>query len=297
MNIPQKISDKLSQSFLLQKGRNTWEKNLLDWEMPLTRWEKLQTGLFIILKDYAEGSFPPTFDDQQKAYEAEIESRHLPGKEKEYIDTIMLKKPFWGSKFTDRFLRDYVFFRQLLEKFALNKDSLLLEIGCGSGWMAEFLAIEGFKVIGTTLSPYDLELCQIRKASVALKNVPNDRLLYRKAAMETLVDDLPDHVGCTDLVYVYEALHHAYSWEQAIDSIHTMLRPGGYFFILNEPGFLHTFKSYRVSKLKSTHEIGFSKRKLVQKLKNSDFEISYQNPVTEPALRSIWIVAKKIKNF
>ena len=74
-----------------------------------------------------------------------------------------------------------------------------------------------------------------------------------------------------DAVYVYEALHHAFSWREAIEASHECLKPGGWLLICEEPNVLHTFVSYRVSRLANTHEIGFSGSELLRHLRVTGF--------------------------
>lgn len=75
--------------------------------------------------------------------------------------------------------------------------------------------------------------------------------------------------GSFDAAFVYEALHHAFDWREAIRSAHACLRDGGWFLICNEPNVLHTCISYRVAKLSNTHEIGFRKSALVGELQKT----------------------------
>jgi SAM-dependent methyltransferase len=50
-----------------------------------------------------------------------------------------------------------------------------------------------------------------------------------------------------DGVFVFEALHHAFDWRQAIQASFHCLKEGGWLVLANEPNLLHTYISYRVA--------------------------------------------------
>jgi hypothetical protein len=74
MNI-RHLARKLAHSRFLANGRTLWEKNRADWNLSMSKMEKLQVGVHVILSDFADRRFPPTFDDQQAAYDGEIAYR------------------------------------------------------------------------------------------------------------------------------------------------------------------------------------------------------------------------------
>src|SRR5215471_3534953 len=99
MKLLRSSAELLAESPLFREGKHLWSQNQKNWELPLSKKAKLATGLYIILKDYAAGKFPPTFPDQQKAYEAEIEFEYrLPGFTGEQVKDANLRKPFWYGK-------------------------------------------------------------------------------------------------------------------------------------------------------------------------------------------------------
>ena len=70
-----------------------------------------------------------------------------------------------------------------------------------------------------------------------------------KIPMESVADFLQDkEVLPFDVVFVFEALHHAYDWHQSLKSAFECLKPGGWLIICNEPNLIHTFVSYRIAK-------------------------------------------------
>ena len=80
MNFLRRSAGLLADSFLFRKGKTSWAANEKNWNLPLSKAGKVLTGGYIILKDYSTGRFPPTFPDQQRAYDNEIEIRNnLPG--------------------------------------------------------------------------------------------------------------------------------------------------------------------------------------------------------------------------
>ncbi len=56
---------RLAESPLLARGKALWEKNQQDPNLPLSRLDNLRVGARLILKDYSQGLFPPTFTDRQ----------------------------------------------------------------------------------------------------------------------------------------------------------------------------------------------------------------------------------------
>lgn len=84
------------------------------------------------------------------------------------------------------------------------------------------------------------------------------------------MESVADQVGPKnyyDAVFVFAALHHAFDWREAIHSAGECLKPGGWLFLCNEPNLVHTFSSYRVAKLSNTHEIGMSRRQLMEQMR------------------------------
>ncbi len=204
-----------------------WERNRSDWHLPLSRAEKLRSGAYLILRDYADGQFPPSFPDREAAHQAEIRVRStVPGLDERDFVFVSMTKPFWWGDGQRRYLRAYLQLCELLARCGLEPPARLLELGCGSGWTAEFLALAGFNVTATTIAPADVHDARRRLPTLAAKGAQGS-LEFRVSAMEEVdqaVGDLPPF----DAAFVFEALHHAFAWEEAIDAAYRCLAPGGW---------------------------------------------------------------------
>jgi len=266
-----KIASALAESPLLRSGQEIWLKNTGNWNLPLSKFQKLAAGAYIILRDYADGRFPPTFEDQQKAYDAEVDYRNsLPGLSPEQVRMYDMQKPFWYGPKTRYYFRQFIDVTEAFLRCGVKPGAHLLELGCGTGWMAEFLALMGFDCLGTTISPADVKDALTRKQSIEVKGLAA-RLDYKVSPMESVAENLKAE-GLFDAVFIFEALHHAYDWRKTINSAYDCVKPGGLFFLFHEPNRVHTAVSYRMARLSNTHEIGFSPAALVRQMKDSGFK-------------------------
>ncbi|MEL7006798.1 MAG: methyltransferase domain-containing protein, partial [Bacteroidota bacterium] len=113
--------------------------------------------------------------------------------------------------------------------------------------------------------------------------------------METVADNLPSGEKSTfDCVYVYEALHHAYSWEDTISSSFECLKPGGWLLICQEPNLIHTWVSYRISVLSNAHEIGMNRRSIIKHMRESGYRtVRILENRIGLGVRPIWLAAQK----
>lgn len=287
-----KLENWLCESILLRRGREMWARNQQDWNLPLSFVDKSLIAAYLVLRDHADGRFPPSFSDQRLAYQNEMDFREvLPGMDTEAVIDAEMRKPFWPGKLGRKYLDDYLYFSSLLDRLKLGQGARLLELGCGSGWMAEFLATAGFDITATTLAPQEVEDCRKRLRSLEEKGVAT-RLKYMACPMESV----SEHIGQEQLfdgAYVYEALHHAFSWESAIESVSDCLKEGGWLMICNEPNRMHTIRSYRGALLSNTHEIGFRKSMVINCLRDHGYRnIRVVKGKMGFYLRPFWIAAQ-----
>ncbi len=291
--VMQKIARLLSHTPPMQRGRQIWEKNQVNWDLPLTRWDKLFCGLYIILDDYSNGIFPPTFNDQQKAYDAEINYMFaLPGIDPQAAIQSQMRKPFWFGRAGRDFLGDFIKLMRVLEKTRLAPPLRLLELGCGTGWMAEFLALMKYDLVATSISHHEILEASKRVPALTQKGI-QVQLQYIASPMED-VEQAVCGDGCFDVVFAYEALHHAYDWRKAVQAAYRCLKPGGWLLLCNEPNQLHTFVSYRVAKLTATHEIGFKRSDLHSELARAGFrKITHPLNKMDLIFNPFWIAAQK----
>jgi cyclopropane fatty-acyl-phospholipid synthase-like methyltransferase len=277
----------------MERGRGLWQENPQFWEMPISKWQKLLCGMYIITRDYADDIFPPKFEDQAKAYANEMNyTKSLPGYTVEQARLACSTKPLWGARNSTRYMKQFNQLYQMLESVSIRPPQKLMELGCGCGWMAEFLAVAGYSVLGTSIAPIEIEWAKEKVAALKCKQTKGG-LNFVAHPMES-VDAIPGVVGAFDAVYVYEALHHAYDWRKAIKASANVLKKGGWLLLANEPNVLHTFISYRVARLSNTHEIGFHKSELLSELENFGFsQIRILAPKWNNRIRAFWIIGQK----
>jgi 2-polyprenyl-3-methyl-5-hydroxy-6-metoxy-1,4-benzoquinol methylase len=283
----------LASSFLFARGKRLFEANRRCWNLSMTKWDKLLAGGYIILKDFAAGRFPPEFDDQAKAYQAEIDFYlSTPGQSLKTNVELHCRKPFWGPQGFAEYSAKFVKLLRIFEQIGLRPSQRLLEMGCGAGWMAEFLALSGYSVCGTTIMPMDIVIAKKRVAAWWARDLCN-QLDFKVSAMES-VDEALQERESFDGVFVFEALHHAFDWRQAIKAAYRCLKASGWLILANEPNLLHTFISYRVARLSNTHEIGLSRKALIREMQQVGFS---ETRVFEPKLNNLisahWIAARK----
>jgi 2-polyprenyl-3-methyl-5-hydroxy-6-metoxy-1,4-benzoquinol methylase len=287
----QKVAGSLAASPLLNRGRKLFAENSRDWNLSLSKLDKLRVGAWLILEDYSKGIFPPRFLDQQKTYQAERDYRFsTPGLSADEASRNNMTKPFWLGPSMRKYIAHFSRLTSGLESVGIRPPARILELGCGGGWMAEFLAAMGYDVCGTTISTDDVEDATRRIKSLEAKNL-SPALRFVAAPMESVHTAA---AGSFDAVFVYEALHHAFEWREAVRAACACLKPGGWLFLCNEPNLLHTFVSYRVAKLSNTHEIGFSKRELIAELRKAGFQrIISKGPKFHCWFRAHWLLAQK----
>ena len=94
-----------------------------------------------------------------------------------------------------------------------------VDIGCGCGNYAVWLAAQGFRMTGIDISPAAIALAGqlAREKDVECRFVEGD-----------VTGDVAQHEGAFDLGYDWEVLHHVFpeKREAYVSNVHRMLRPG-----------------------------------------------------------------------
>jgi SAM-dependent methyltransferase len=263
------LAQKVADSPLFERAKVLWDQNQNNWNLPLSKPEKVLTGAYVILSHYSEGLFPPTFADQQKVYDAERAVKVLPGLTSDEAREPGQRKPFWFGRLGRMYIRHFALITEGLERVGVAPPAKILELACGGGWASDFLAQMKFEVVGTTINSYDLDEARLRAESYRVRKLAN-KIEFVCTPMEE-VHAATSHLGPFDAVLVYEALHHAYDWRKACSEAYKCLKPGGWFLICNEPNLLHTAISYRYSQLSHSPEIGFRKGEVFRHLRECGF--------------------------
>ena len=99
----------------------------------------------------------------------------------------------------------------------------ILEVGCGSGWMCERLAVFG-RVTGTDLADEVIDRARVRAPHI------------RFYAGDFLSLDLP--AGSADVVVALEVLSHVPNQEAFLAKVSRLLRPGGYLMLATQNRFV-----------------------------------------------------------
>jgi SAM-dependent methyltransferase len=282
----------LAGSQLLSRARKLTEKNREDWNLAVSRTDNLLICSYLILSDYAAGLFPPSSSDRAAAYENERQYGHgLGGVSWEEFQAKEMRKPFWDANAANKYLNGFVRLLGLIESLGVAPGSRVLELGCGSGWMAEFFALTGYDVVATTIAPSDRPAVESRQAAVRAKGVMSE-FAFKLSPMEEVEQVV--ELNSFDAAYVHQALHHVYDWKAALRAAFRTLKPGGWMIIADEPNVLHTFTSYRMGKLSRTREVGMSRRKIIRCLRDAGYrELRTISPRFDDRLHPHWIAARK----
>ncbi len=113
----------------------------------------------------------------------------------------------------------------------------ILECGCGSGWLAYFLAKRGYNVVATDVAPDAIRLARMN---------PTFREGPRPEFQVADSEDLKFHEDF-DVVVFFDSLHHSVDEFAALCSAYRALRPGG-FCVALEPGRGHHRRSAEIEK-------------------------------------------------
>jgi SAM-dependent methyltransferase len=282
----------LGDSPLFSRARRLWEENRADWNLAVSRTDNLLICSYLILSDYAAGLFPPRYSDRATAYEKERQyGCGLGGISREEFQAKEMRKPFWDARAADKHLNGFVRLLRLFELLGIGSGSRILEMGCGSGWMAEFFALAGHNVVATTIAPSDGLAVESRAAALRAKGVTSE-LIFKLTPMED-VDQVVE-LNSFDAAYIHQALHHVYDWRAALRAAFRALKPAGWLIIADEPNVLHTLTSYRIGKLSGTHEIGLNRRQIIRCLRDSGYrEVRAISPRFDDRWHPLWIAARK----
>lgn len=286
-----KAARRLTESPLFSSARSLWQQNQKSYTFPLSKFQKVYVGLYLILSDWAQGAFPPSFE-REIAWENERKFiDNVPGFNAESWYSGMVRSPFgYPPKEMLYQVGNFLRLAKMMHARGIAPPAKVVEIGCGVGWISELLCLAGYRVTGSSIAPDEITYARKRICSVKAKGVADGMLSFELGAMEQ-IGLQHQNVDC---IVVHEALHHAFDWKETGRSVFRALKPGGWYFICYEPNIAHTLISYRLAKLTNTHEIGLSRRKLKNELYAAGF--SRVQILTDPfhfGIRWHWIAAQK----
>lgn len=130
---------------------------------------------------------------------------------------------------------------QYIADHITKKGSVTWDLGCGYGTTALFLALNGFKIHGTTLEFYFKEIPQRMKYWSQFGDVSGFTFDY-----EDLFDPSVQR-GQFDYIIVQDTLHHLEPLQDALRILHDQLKPEGEMVVIEENGsnIIQSLKLYR----------------------------------------------------
>lgn len=155
-------------------------------------------------------------------------------------------------------------FAHLARALALPARSRILDLGCGSGWLAEYLARLGYDVTGADVSPDLLDMARERLARVPFDVAPTVAPACRFVELDAERERL--HEGF-DAVVCYDSLHHFLDARAVLRNVVEMLLPGGVLLVMEgsrpEPGSAGERELVAVMERHATLESPFDRDALV----------------------------------
>lgn len=138
---------------------------------------------------------------------------------------------FLGDEKSFLFRKAYFIERlKYIQRNVTNTGAAIWDCGCGYGTTDIFLALNGFKVHGTTLEFYYKDIPQRLAYWQQFGNVSGFTYSY-----ENLFDQHPP-AASIDIVIVQDTLHHLEPLQDALQIFHTSLKPGGKLISVEENG-------------------------------------------------------------
>jgi ubiquinone/menaquinone biosynthesis C-methylase UbiE len=102
----------------------------------------------------------------------------------------------------------------------LNKESIVMEFGCGTGTTSLIHAPHVKEIIAHDYSPGMIDIANKKKADQSIGNVTFE--------VKT-VEDIPFHEETYDVIMAHSILHLTQNNEEILKNVYRSLRPGGYF--------------------------------------------------------------------
>jgi SAM-dependent methyltransferase len=119
-------------------------------------------------------------------------------------------------------------FTHIVDRLGLGVRAQVLDVGCGPGWLSEFLARCGYWVTGVDVSEDMVRIARERIAAIQEPIGPGIEALAEFHAMPVL--DLP-WSNRFDAAILYDAMHHFDDEAETLRVIRRTLVPGGRIFI------------------------------------------------------------------
>ncbi|MGH3079762.1 MAG: class I SAM-dependent methyltransferase [Gaiellaceae bacterium] len=119
-------------------------------------------------------------------------------------------------------------FAHIVERLQLPLRAQVLDVGCGPGWLSEFLARCGYSVTGVDVSEDMVEIARERVEAIGRPIGPGIEALAEFHAMPVL--KLP-WTARFDAAVLYDAMHHFDDELETLRVIRRSLVPGGRIFI------------------------------------------------------------------
>jgi SAM-dependent methyltransferase len=118
-------------------------------------------------------------------------------------------------------------FAHVVELLQLGLRAQVLDVGCGPGWLTEFLARCGYSVTGVDISPDMVEIARERVAALGEIGEGMDAQAEFHAMP---VREMP-WLGRFDAAILYDTMHHFDGEIETLEVIRRTLVPGGQLFI------------------------------------------------------------------
>jgi ubiquinone/menaquinone biosynthesis C-methylase UbiE len=164
----------------------------------------------------------------------------------------------------------YPWRRRLLDLVSVDRDSRVLDLGCGSGGWSESIGQSVHQVVGIDIS--------LERIKVAKKNAENESLNNLHFFIGD-AENLPFPSDYFNIVFCAAILHHLPDLNQAFREIHRVLKIDGK-IILSEPGLLNPFafvrRKFFPSEIHTPDETPFIPFRLKKFI-----ELNYSNLISE----------------
>jgi SAM-dependent methyltransferase/glycosyltransferase involved in cell wall biosynthesis len=143
----------------------------------------------------------------------------------------LANKPVWqkGDGMDAETHRHFCDFANVAASLALPAGARVLDVGCGSGWLAEYFARLGYEVKGVDISP---DLVQMARERASRVPYDVDHQTPLRCSFEVHDIEAAPLAEKFDAVVCYDSLHHFEDERAVVRHLAAMLDVGGQLFVL-----------------------------------------------------------------